>query len=92
MVPVSALAAGQEESKINMKQGQVWKLDDALHSMLIVSANDAAFAVAERAGGSVAQFAKDADATAKQLGAREHRLRRPGGTRRPHVVRRAART
>ncbi len=79
MVPVSVLAAGQEESKINMKQGQVWKLDDALHSMLIVSANDAAFAVAERVAGTVAEFAKDADATAEQLGAQNTAFGDPAG-------------
>ena len=79
MVPVSALAAGQEESKINMKEGQVWKLDDALHSLLIVSANDAAFAIAERAGGSIPQFAKDANATAKELGAENTTFGDPAG-------------
>ncbi len=79
-IPVSALAAGQEESKINMKEGQVWKLDDALHSLLIVSANDAAFAIAERAGGgSVAQFAKEANAAAKHLGAQNTAFGDPAG-------------
>ncbi len=54
-----------------MKEGEVWKLDDALHSLIMVSANDAAFAIAERTSGTVEQFAKDADATAKRLGARD---------------------
>ena len=76
MVPVSALAAGQEESKINMKEGQVWKLDDALHSLLIVSANDAAFAIAERAGGSIAAVRQGRQRDGQA--ARRRRTRRSG--------------
>ena len=37
--------------KINVKAGQEWELEDLLYSMLLVSANDAAVAVAERVGG-----------------------------------------
>jgi D-alanyl-D-alanine carboxypeptidase len=78
-VPVSARAASQPEYKINMKEGEVWKLDDALHSLLVISANDAAFAIAERASGSVEQFAKDAQATAERLGARDTTFGDPAG-------------
>ena len=74
-VPVSARAAGQPAMRINMKEGEIWKLDDALHSLIMVSANDAAFAIAERTSGTVEQFAKDADATAKRLGAQDTRVR-----------------
>lgn len=78
-IPVSARAANQPAMKINMHEGEVWKLDDALHSLLVVSANDAAFAIAERASGSVEQFAKDADAIAKRLGARDTTVGDPAG-------------
>jgi serine-type D-Ala-D-Ala carboxypeptidase (penicillin-binding protein 5/6) len=78
-VPVSARAANQPAMKINMHEGEVWTLDDAIHSMLIVSANDAAYAIAERTGGSVEQFAKLANVTAKQLGATDTNFADPAG-------------
>ena len=78
-VPVSARAAAQPAMKINMTEGSVWKLDDALHALLIVSANDAAYAIAERTSGSVEQFAVDAQATAKRLGLTDTTFRDPAG-------------
>lgn len=78
-VPVTARAAGQPTYKIDMREGEVWKLDDALHSLLMISANDAAFAIAERTSGSVEQFAEDADATARRLGARDTTIGDPAG-------------
>lgn len=56
-VPVSARAASMPAMKINMQAGQVWPLSDALRSLLMVSANDAAAAIAERVGGSLEGFA-----------------------------------
>jgi D-alanyl-D-alanine carboxypeptidase (penicillin-binding protein 5/6) len=50
-VPVSPVAAGMPARRIVMQPGQVWDLEDLLYSMLTVSANDAAVAVAERVGG-----------------------------------------
>lgn len=78
-VPVSARAAGQPAMKINMHEGEIWKLDDALHALLIVSANDAAYAIAERASGSIEKFAGDATATARRLGLRDTTFRDPAG-------------
>jgi D-alanyl-D-alanine carboxypeptidase len=78
-VPVTARAAMQPENKINMKEGEVWKLNDALHSLLMSSANDAAFAIAERTSGTVEQFAEDANATARRLGARDTTFGDPAG-------------
>ena len=56
--------------KISMLEGQVWKLNDVLHALLMESANDAAFALAERASGSVEQFAQDANTVASGSGPR----------------------
>ena len=83
-VPVTTRATGQPTMRINMKEGEVWKFDDVLHSLLMVSANNAAFAIAERTSGTVEQFAKDADATAKRLGTRRTRpsVTRPASTTR----------
>lgn len=50
-VPITAVAAGMPARRIAVGAGQVWDLEDLLYSMLTVSANDAAVAVAERVGG-----------------------------------------
>jgi D-alanyl-D-alanine carboxypeptidase (penicillin-binding protein 5/6) len=68
-VPVSAVAAGMPARRIVMQPGQVWDLEDLLYSMLTVSANDAAVAVAERVGGgSLAGWEMIADRAAVGLG------------------------
>src|SRR3989442_9432835 len=67
-VPVSALAEHQQARSINMKAGQVWRFTDALHALLLVSANDAAVAVAERVSGSLDAFADQMARTAGSLG------------------------
>lgn len=68
-IPVSAVAAGMPARRIVMAPGQVWDLEDLLYSMLTVSANDAAVAVAERVGGgSLAGWELIADRAAVGLG------------------------
>jgi len=67
-VPVSAVTEGMPATKINMKAGQTWELRDTLYSLLIVSANDAAVALAERVSGSRAGFAATMAAAGRRLG------------------------
>jgi D-alanyl-D-alanine carboxypeptidase (penicillin-binding protein 5/6) len=67
-VPISARAEGMPARKINVKAGQVWDSDDLLHALLLVSANDAAVALAERLGGSEQGFADLMVRTGKALG------------------------
>jgi D-alanyl-D-alanine carboxypeptidase len=50
-VPISAQAAGMPARRIAVATGQAWDREDLLYSMLTVSANDAAVAIAERVGG-----------------------------------------
>ncbi|HZT64424.1 MAG TPA: hypothetical protein VFA11_01405 [Acidimicrobiales bacterium] len=71
-VAVGADAQGTEAAKINMKAGQVWTLTDTLHSLLMVSANDAAVALADKLGGSEAGFAALAGRATADLGAVDH--------------------
>ena len=47
MISVTPNAAGRESTVIGMKAGQQWPFDQALASMMMVSANDAAYAIAE---------------------------------------------
>jgi D-alanyl-D-alanine carboxypeptidase (penicillin-binding protein 5/6) len=71
-IPVSAKAEGMPARKINMKAGQVWDLEDTIITLLTVSANDAAVALAERVGdGSLDAYVEIAQETAERLGMRD---------------------
>lgn len=71
-IPISAVAEAMPARKINVKAGQVWALPDLLASMMLASANDAAVAVAERAGGGdLAGWQALAERTAAALGAED---------------------
>src|SRR3954454_17899642 len=68
-IPISATAAGMPARKINVKEGQSWTYDSLLHSIKMVSANDAAVAIAEKLGdGSLDGWSKLAHGTADRLG------------------------
>ena len=62
-----------------MQAGEVWTLDNTVKSLLLVSANDAAYTLAENASGSLERFAAAMNQTAKQLGFRESHLGDPAG-------------
>jgi D-alanyl-D-alanine carboxypeptidase len=79
MISVSANAAGRESTTIGMRAGQKWPFDEALASMMMVSANDAAYALAENAGGSIAQFDSIETATAKRYGMQDSSFSDPAG-------------
>ena len=67
-IPVSALAASMPARKIGLVAGDSWPLPDILDSVVVVSANDAAVALAEAASGSVEEFGKAMTRTARELG------------------------
>ncbi len=71
-VPVSPTAQSMPASAIGMKAGQVWTLDQALHALLMVSANDAAVALAERIGGSREAYTLEMARWAGILGLVDH--------------------
>jgi D-alanyl-D-alanine carboxypeptidase (penicillin-binding protein 5/6) len=76
---VGATAAGQAAMRIGMVAGQQWALDQALHSLMLVSANDAAYALAEAASGSLDAFAADMNAAAARYGMVDSRFSDPAG-------------
>ena len=78
-IEVSPLAAGQQPMRIGMSAGERWRLSDALHSLLMVSANDAAYAMAEAAAGSVEEFAALTQRTGERLGMRDSQWLDPAG-------------
>jgi D-alanyl-D-alanine carboxypeptidase len=68
-VPVSAHAAAAPPSKINIRPGETYSVQDILYAVLLASANDAARALAERVSGSEEQFALFMTARLRALGA-----------------------
>ena len=66
-IPVSELAAAQEPSKIGVPAGATVTVDFALQSLLVYSANDMAYVLAEAAGGSVPAFVREMNANAERL-------------------------
>jgi D-alanyl-D-alanine carboxypeptidase (penicillin-binding protein 5/6) len=67
-IPISAQAQGMPARTMNMKTGQTWKFEDVLHALLMVSANDAAVALAEKISGSRPEFANVMAQTAQRIG------------------------
>jgi D-alanyl-D-alanine carboxypeptidase len=67
-VVMTKLAAAEPPSKIGLKPGQALTLDDALKVLLVKSANDVAFAIAENIGGTEENFVAMMNAEARRLG------------------------
>ena len=68
LVTVSPTASRAPKTHLRLKAGQVFKLEDLLKAMLIVSANDACLAAVEHVGGDEAQFVELMNAKAAALG------------------------
>ncbi len=68
-VTVSKRAAGIGGSKAGLREGEQYLLRELIYAMMMISANDAAIAVAEHIGGSVENFADMMNARATSLGA-----------------------
>ena len=67
-VTISPNAARAHKTHLRVKAGQVFRLEDLLKAMLIVSANDACLAAVEHVGGDEAQFVALMNAKAAALG------------------------
>ena len=69
-VTVSAKAARAHKIRLRLRTGQIFRLEDLLKAMLIVSANDACLAAIEHVGGGEEQFVMIMNAKAAALGLR----------------------
>lgn len=69
MVTVSPTAIDVQETKLNLKPGEQYRVRDLLFAILLKSANDAANVLAEAVGGTQNAFVAMMNAKAKQLGA-----------------------
>jgi D-alanyl-D-alanine carboxypeptidase len=67
-LPISAHAAGQPATNLNLRAGTTITVHDAILAMIIRSANDAAVVAAEALGGTESQFAQIMTKKARELG------------------------
>ena len=79
--PVTVNAADSRigGTQVWLKQGEVFPVEELLYAMMIQSANDAAFALARTAAGSVPAFVELMNAKAKELGMTHTTFRTPHG-------------
>jgi serine-type D-Ala-D-Ala carboxypeptidase (penicillin-binding protein 5/6) len=68
-VPISCHASQAPPSKINVKPGENYSVQDILYAVLLASANDASRALAEKVSGSEEQFACFMTSRLRQMGA-----------------------
>lgn len=67
-ITVSKRAAGMAPSKLGVKPGQTIRVEDAIKSLVTLSANDIATAIGEDIGGNEGAFAERMTRTARSLG------------------------
>ena len=78
-ITVSANAASQSPTKFGLKSGQKITVEQAVKAMLVVSANDAAVALAETLAGDEASFAQMMTNVAHQIGMSRSLFRNASG-------------
>ena len=83
-VVISRRAEATNHKQIRLRRGETWTVGELLEALMVVSANDAAVALAEHVGGDVASFVELMNARAGELGlagtayANPHGLDAPG--------------
>jgi len=78
-VVVSARAAGTRASQLGLVTGERISVRELLYALLMQSSNDAAVALAEHVGGSVAGFVALMNSKAEQIGIHRTRFLDPAG-------------
>lgn len=82
-IPASKRAASQPRVKVYIKAGQEITLDDAMRIMMVKSANDIAYVIAEGVGGDVETFVSMMNAEARRLGMADTHFTNPNGWHHP---------
>ncbi len=85
-LPVSADAHSQPPSKIGMPVGASVSVNFALEALLIYSANDMAYVLAEATAGSVSEFASEMNRQARRLGMTGSHFVNPNGLFDPRQI------
>ncbi|GIL01601.1 MAG: D-alanyl-D-alanine carboxypeptidase [Alphaproteobacteria bacterium] len=78
-IAMSAYAASKPPTKLGVKPGGTFTVEQAILALVTKSANDVAAAVAEKLGGSEAEFARMMTRKARQLGMKDTTFRNASG-------------
>src|SRR4029079_7655663 len=85
-ITVSELTARQPPSKLGMKAGSALTVDLALQVLLVYSANDMAYVLAEAAAGTAQRFVQEMNLNASRLGMTATYFANPNGLFDPRQV------
>jgi D-alanyl-D-alanine carboxypeptidase len=85
-IPVTQFASIQPPSKIGLKPGNEVTVDFALQALLVYSANDMAYVLAEGASGTMVNFVGEMNAHAKRLGLTSTNYENPNGLFDPRQI------
>lgn len=78
-VMVSSKAAAQPDVQLGLEEGEQYYLEDLLYSLMLMSHNDTAVAIAEHIGGSVEGFAEMMNKKAEEIGCTDTYFITPNG-------------
>jgi D-alanyl-D-alanine carboxypeptidase (penicillin-binding protein 5/6) len=73
------VAAYKDSTEVWLRQGEVFSVEDLIYAMMVQSANDAAYALAQKVGGTAAIFVTMMNTKAKALGMVHTTFRSPNG-------------
>lgn len=83
-VTVSELASRQPSRRLGVEAGSTFSVHDFLYALLLGSANDVAYALAERTGGDLDGFAALMTQTGARLGLQDSTFKDPAGLDAPN--------
>lgn len=78
-VKVSSYAASMPDVQLHIREGEEYRLEDLLYSLMLESHNDVAVAIAEHISGSCEEFAKLMNQKAKEIGCKNTLFITPNG-------------
>jgi serine-type D-Ala-D-Ala carboxypeptidase (penicillin-binding protein 5/6) len=78
-ITISKAASKIGGSQVFLKEGEVFTLEELMKAMMIASANDAAYAIAEHLGGTKDEFVSQMNERAKSLNMAESEFHSPHG-------------
>lgn len=79
VLDISEMANARPASRLDMKPSELWPFEDALWGVMVKSANDAAYALAENTSGTLVEFAAEMTETGRLLGMQDSRFFDPAG-------------
>jgi len=82
-VRISSTADSVPGSSMRLNTGEVWKVEDLIMGLMLVSGNDAAIALAEHVGGRVEDFGVLMTSRAEMMGMENSTFKNPHGLTQP---------